>query len=300
MNTYITEYLERMAETKSVQTVKGHRSSLNTFLKHVDAEEPVQVLVKDVVNFRNKMFQEKKAGTVNTMLKRVKLFFEWCVAEGYVDLSPAKEVKLLTEGEALPKWLSEEQEDLLVKAVKKKYLGSTAKKKSYRELAIIMLMLKAGLRIGEVTGLKWDNVQLAEGKGKMLVHGKGHQQRVVPIIADLAEILQAYKDHHGMKGEYVFYSQMSDTITERMVQKLIKGFEGISLKDVVIDELHAHMLRHTFAHNLAKKGMALEAVARVLGHMKNDGTPNIAMTIRYTKANEAEIADDMEKILGLR
>jgi site-specific recombinase XerD len=295
---YINEYLEKMLETKSEQTVKGHKSTLNTFSKFVDAEEPVQVLVKDVVRFRQTMYQEKKAGTVNTMLKRVKLFFEWCAEYDYVDVSPAKEVKLLTEAEPLPKWLDEKQEDLLVRSIRSKYLGEDSKK-SYRELAIVMLMLKAGLRIGEVTGLKWENVQIHEGKGKMLIRGKGNQQRTVPLIPDLVAMIEQYKAHHGLKGEYVFYSQKADSITERMIQNIIKDFEGVSIKGTSLNELHPHMLRHTFAHNLAKAGMQLEAIARVLGHMKQDGTPNIAMTIRYTKANEQEIGDDMERILSI-
>jgi site-specific recombinase XerD len=299
MKAYIDTYLSEMAVTKSESTVKGHRSTLYKFADFVNAEEPVEVLVKDVVNFRNTLYQEKKVGTVNTMLKRVKLFFEWCVKKGFVDVSPAKEVNLLTESEQLPKWLTEEQEDLLIKAIKKKYLGEEAKKRSYRELAIVMLMLKAGLRVGEVCGLKWENVQIIGNKGKALIRGKGNQQRTVPLIPDVVEVLNQYKEFHGVKSEYVFYSQKSDRITERMVQKIVKEFEGVSQKGVTIDELHPHMLRHTFAHNLAKAGMALEAIARVLGHMKADGTPNIQMTIRYTKASEQEIGEEMERILAI-
>jgi len=299
MINYINEYLNEMLETKSEATVKGHRSTLNTFAKNVNAEEPIEVLVKDIVKFRNDMYAEKKAGTVNTMLKRVKLFFEWCETKGLTDVSPAKEVKLLTEAEQLPKWLSEAQEDLLLKAVKKKYLGAAAKKKSYREYAIVLLMLKAGLRIGEVVNLKWNEVQITNGKGKALIRGKGQQQRTVPLIPDVVTVLEQYKEYHGTRGEYVFFSQVSDKLTERWVQKLIKEFQGTSNKFVTLDELHPHMLRHTFAHNLARSGMALEAIARLLGHMKNDGTPNIAQTIRYTKSSEDEIAIDLENILSI-
>lgn len=287
-----------MSETKSESTIKGHRSSLNTFAKFVDVAEPIEVLVKDVKTFRDEMYSTKTTGTVNTMLKRVKLFFEWCEAMHLVDVSPAKQVKLLTEAEALPKWLDDKQEDLLVRAVRKKYLANE-EKKSYRELAIIMLMLKAGLRVGEVVSLKWDNIQIIEGKGKALVRGKGNQQRTVPLISELVQVLQQYKEHHPVKSDYVFYSQQSDSITERTVQLMIKEFQGESSKGVILDELHPHILRHTFAHNLAKAGMAIEAVARVMGHMKRNGTPNISMTIRYTKANESEIADDMESILSM-
>ncbi|WP_275764100.1 tyrosine-type recombinase/integrase [Priestia megaterium] len=297
MKQFIDTYLEKMAEEKSASTVKGHKSSLNKFASMVNATEPAEVLAKDVRNFRDELYKTMKTGTVNTMLKRLKTFFDWCVAEGLTDVSPASEIKLLVEGEQLPKWLSEEQEDLLLKAVRKKYLGASVKKKSYREYAIIMLMLKAGLRISEVTNLKHSELSLEAGK--VLIRGKGQQQRTVHLIPDLVKVLVSYIEFHGSKGEYVFFSQMSDKITERMVQNLIKNFKGVSLNEVVLDELHPHMLRHTFAHNLAKAGMPIESIARVLGHMKADGTPNIQQTIRYTKSSDVEIGENMDKILGI-
>lgn len=74
---------------------------------------------------------------------------------------------------------------------------------------------------------------------------------------------------------------------------------GLSNGKAEIRELSPHILRHTFAHNLARAGMQIESIARVLGHMKRDGTPNIMQTIRYTKNSEEEIHDEVEKILGI-
>lgn len=300
MKQLIDTYLNIMAETKSEGTVKGHRSTLYTFSEFVDVEEPIEVLVKDVVNFRNKMFEQKTVGTVNTMMKRVKKFFDWCVQEQLIDISPAKEVKLLTESESLPKWLDEKQEDLLVRTMKKKYLGANAKKPSHRELAIVLLMLKAGLRVSEVCNLKRSELQIIGKKGKALIRGKAQQQRTVPLIEDVVEVLNKYIEEHEFKGEYLFDSQKNERLSERTIQKMLKQLEGTSSKNAVLDELHPHILRHTFAHNLAKAGMALESIARVLGHMKRNGEPNLQMTIRYTKANEQEIGEDMERILSLR
>jgi site-specific recombinase XerD len=94
---------------------------------------------------------------------------------------------------------------------------------------------------------------------------------------------------------------MSDSISERMIQTLLKEFEGVNYRGVMLEEVHPHILRHTFSHNLATSGVALESIARVLGHMKKkDGSPNLAMTIRYTKASSDEIGDEMERALQTR
>ncbi|CDQ21692.1 tyrosine-type recombinase/integrase [Halobacillus karajensis] len=300
MKELINTYLEEMLETKSESTVKGHRSTLNRFARFVDVDEPVEIITKDVVRFRNEMYEEKKTGTVNTMLKRIKLFLSWCVDQGILEDSPAQEVKLLTASEEVPKWLTEQQEDLLIKKVRKKYQGSEAKKISYREEAIIRLMLQAGLRVQEVVNIKLDDIDAFGEKAKLLVRGKNNQQRIVPLIKEVYQIIQKYLKHHGTKGEYLFYSQKSDRITVKRIQDIVKEFQGVSRGNIVINELHPHMLRHTFAHNLANRGMALESIARVLGHTKKDGTPNIQQTIRYTKASDDELASNMEDILATK
>ena len=303
MEMYILEYIEEMAETKSVSTVKGHKSSLlsfNEFINEfIDVAEPVEVMVKDIVKFRKQQYEEKKAGTVNTMLKRIKKYFAWCVDKGYIDVSPANEVKLLTEGEQLPKWIDEKQEDFLIRLVKKTYLGNDVKNKSYKQLAIILLMLKAGLRVGEVAKLKWEEVQLIGDKGKALIRGKAQQQRTIPLISDVVEVLKKYREETDSEV-YVFLGRNNKQMTERGIQKMVSNFKGMSNKHVNLNELHPHVLRHTFAHNLAKQGMQLESIARLMGHMKKDGTPNIKQTIRYTKASDDEIGEDLERILSLR
>jgi site-specific recombinase XerD len=301
MKDLINTYLNEMSQTKSATTVKNHRSTLNKFFEFVEVEEPVEVMAKDVMKFKNMLLENGTVASVNTQIKRIKLFFKWCVEKGLIDDSPADEIGLVSEGEQPPKWLTPEQEDLLIRAIRKDYLGTHLKeeKKSYREYAIVLLMLKAGLRVSEVCNLKWADVELGERKGSALIRGKNNQQRVVPIISDVLKVMKLYLQKHGKKGEYVFYSQKSDRISERMVQTILNKYKGLSNGRVTITDLTPHILRHTFAHNLANAGMALEAIARLLGHMNKDGTPNIKMTIRYTKASNDEIFDQVEKILAI-
>lgn len=301
MKEYIGFYLEVEGQTKSPTTVRNLKSTLMKFQEFVDVSSPVEVIAKDVKRYKDRMLETSKVGTVNTQLKRIKKFFGWLTEEGIIDDNPAADIALVAEAEALPRWLDERQEDLLIRAIRKNYLGShlAEEKKSYRELAIVMWMKDAGLRVSEVTGLKWSDIKAGERKGHAIIRGKNDQQRTVPIISDLLKVMRLYEEKHGRKGEYVFYSQKGDTISPRTIQDILKRYEGLSNGVVTIDELTPHMLRHTYGHKLAKGKMAIESIARLMGHIKRNGQPNIQQTIRYTMASQDEITDEVEKILAV-
>lgn len=302
MNNHIEAYLNLIGQTSSGTTVKNHRSTLNKFAKFVGVDTPAEILARDIKRFKDELLASGKVASANTQLKRVKAFLNSLVVAGVLDVSPAEEIGLVAEAEALPKWLTMEQEDLLIRAIRKDYLGShlTEDKKSYREYAMVLLMLKAGLRVSEVCSLTWDALELGERKGTALIRGKFQQQRKVPVVSDVLKALRLYEEKHGRKGAYVFYSQKSDRISERMIQTILSKYVGLKNGITEINELTPHMLRHTFAHNLASSGqIQIESVARLLGHIKKDGTPNIQQTIRYTKASDEEIHKQVENILGL-
>lgn len=296
MMLFVESYLEEMAQTKSALTVKNHRSTLNKFYAFTGEADPVGILSRDVMHWKKQMLATGKEASCNTHLKRLKMFFN-CLVEGKIlDSSPAEDIGLVTEAEAVPKWLTKQQRDSLLRAVKKDSIGShlSEKKKSYRDYAMVFLMLQTGLRISELINLKWSDVELGERKGKILIRGKFGQQREVMIVSDVLGVMKHYKHHDGLKGPYVFYSQKNDQISPRRVQTLLGRYE-----EIIGGELTPHMLRHTFAHDLISGGMQLEAVARLMGHIKKDGTPNISQTIRYTKASIDEIGDQMESILSI-
>ena len=58
-----------------------------------------------------------------------------------------------------------------------------------------------------------------------------------------------------------------------------------------LPHLTCHALRHTFGHELAKAHTPLDVIAKLMGHFKRDGSPNIAMTIIYTNPG----MDDLER-----
>ena len=296
INTQVETFLDEMGQSKSILTVKNYRSTINKFIKFAEIQDVSEVLIRDVVRFKNENLAAGTVASSNTQLKRLKVFFNWAIDRGLLLDNPADDIKLTAAADLPPKWLTENERDKLIRAVKRDSIGShlTGKKRSYRNYAIVLMMLKTGIRLNELVELKWSDVMIGERRGSILIRGKGGQQREISIVTDLLATMKAYVAHDGKKAEFVFYSQQSDQISKRTVQTMIEGYS-----DVVEGPITAHMLRHTFAHDLINGGMQLEGVARLMGHIKRDGTPNIQQTIRYTKASDAELADSLEKILGM-
>jgi site-specific recombinase XerD len=298
---YMDNYLTEMKKTKSESTVKNHKATLNKFFKLAQALQPVEVLPEDIMKFKKAVLQTGTTASMNTQLKRIKAFFKWCVEMNILDMSPADDVKLVSEAEAVPKWFSPEQKGALLRAIKRDHLGDAVAvhKKSYRELLMVMLMMKAGLRVGELVNLKHSDCTLTDRKGVLIIRGKNDQQRTVPVTSDTLKVFKQYLEHHGTKGAYVFFSRQSDKVTEKTVQNILKKYEGLKTDTAELTEVTPHMLRHTYAHDLAKGGLAIESIARLMGHIKKNGQPNIQQTIRYTMSSMQEIQDEVEDILAI-
>jgi integrase/recombinase XerD len=75
-------------------------------------------------------------------------------------------------------------------------------------------------------------------------------------------------------------------MTTRAVQHIFAKYRKLT----EIDHLTGHALRHTFAHEMLSNGTPMDVVARLKGHMKADGTPNLQMTVRYTLSGAADLA----------
>lgn len=294
---HLTEYLDLLAQTKADSTVKNAKSTLTKFIAFTGVEDASEILARDVMRFKQNLLAGGTVNSSNIQLQRVKRFLNYLVDKNVLLDSPAEDIMPTAVADLPPKWLTEDQRDKLIRAVKRDGIGAQVaeSKRSFRNYAIVLMMLQTGIRVRELANLKWDDVELGERKGRLMIRGKNGQQRTLTITSDLLSVLKQYSYVDGYRGEFVFYSRKSNQIGVRTVQTMVESYSK-----TVDTNLTAHMLRHTFAHDLISGGMQLEAVARLMGHIKKDGSPNIQQTIRYTKASQEEIDEDMERILATR
>jgi site-specific recombinase XerD len=130
-------------------------------------------------------------------------------------------------------------------------------------------------------------------KGFLYVKGKGDKDRTIPLCKELRETLTRYlESRKDNPSSFVFPSQRSEQSTTRAIQLVIEGY-GDRLQ---MPHLTCHTLRHTFGHDLAVQHVPLDVIARLMGHCKADGSPNIAMTMKYTSPGLSDLENAVELI----
>jgi site-specific recombinase XerD len=152
-----------------------------------------------------------------------------------------------------------------------------------RDRAMFLLMLRSGLRIGEVAGLLLADLYLDEPHPRLLVRGKGSRERTVFLSrqAEHALHLHLAERPSAVESNHVFLSYQ------------LRGLSTTAIHDRVIHyrkkaEVHltAHRLRHSFANDLLSAGAPVTSIQQLLGHRW------LETTQIYVTANDQQVAAD--------
>lgn len=165
-----------------------------------------------------------------------------------------------------------------------------------RDYTILMFMLQTGVRVGELTGLIWDDI-LIKGHIKDLITIRGEiskfgKDRDIPVSKKLKDCIQDYivwmqKSITTIKPDYPMFQQYNriQALSTRQVERIVKRISGLALGR----SIHPHMLRHTFATNLMRVA-DIRIVQTILGHN------NIASTQIYTHPNSEDVTNAVDRL----
>jgi site-specific recombinase XerD len=161
-------------------------------------------------------------------------------------------------------------------------------------------MAKAGLRVSEVVALRRTHITWGGGEEKpklLIVAGKGEKDRTVPIDRELVGWLRRWdSERYGYATTFFHTCRATSTgavssgkhssLSTRTVQAMVrKHAEAAGLPVGGHDGVTPHVLRHTYATRLIRRGVALEAVRRLLGHA------DISTTQRYLHVTDPELEE---------
>lgn len=255
------------------KTWRDYQCDLKLFLRVIGERKSGEIRARDVDEFVNiQINQGFKPSTVNRRLAAVASFYAYLNSENKEIVCPVISKRHhLPEPQRLPRPV--EEDDLKIFFSEINNAG---------DRAMFTLMLRCGLRIGEVSGLKLSNLFLEEHPAKIIILGKGRRERTVFLSCEAKQALTAWLEQRPhISCGYVFISYQNrriSTTSINMHMKHIKERCGLTFT--------AHQLRHTFADQLLSVGMPITSIQKLLGHRFIETTQNYAM------ANDKQVQAD--------
>lgn len=143
-----------------------------------------------------------------------------------------------------------------------------------RNDALILMMFRHALRVGEVSSLKWSQVDLDNGCIN-ISRLKGSVSGSHPLRGDEIRLLRKLSKNKN-KGPYVFMSETKTPLSTRAIHDIIAK---AGKKALMPFSIHPHMLRHAAGYYLTNKGIETRTIMAYLGHK------NIQSTVIYTNVS---------------
>ena len=136
----------------------------------------------------------------------------------------------------------------------------------YRDLAIVLTMLCCGLRSQEVILLRREDVDFH--RASLLVRGKGKRERMVPLPEQLMAVYERYLNmERPHDGPGPFFVIMQGKHTGQILNRhSFRAFFWYHRKKLNLPKARPHQFRHAFASDLARVGVPLTTIQRLLGH----------------------------------
>lgn len=281
-------------------TIKSYISTWRRFERWMRRADPLQEIditqatQGDIAAFKRYLSNEAggrkgvaSAGTLNKTFVQLNAIFKYFHKKGIVIDNPVQHVKKPPQARRYPKWHTRNEQNSILRTVR-----NTGSKRNY---AMIVLMLRAGLRVEELVDVLLINVKVTDRKGSICVPPKnGDYERTVPLNSEARAAILTYLEERKSESSYLFVSQRSLKCTTRSVQHMIEAIR----KKADFPGLTCHTLRHCFGHDLltADPPVPIDQVAMLMGHFKEDGTPNIAMTMIYTTPSMEDFERAVETI----
>lgn len=219
--------------------------------------------------------------SLQRLLSSTRGFFKWLLREGKVEQNPAVPVRAPKSARHLPGTLDADTIDQLLDIKDKSPIA-------IRDKAIMELFYSSGLRLSELTDLNWDQLDL--GSGLVSVTGKGNRSRMVPVGQKAIEALVEWRKTRavlaGFDENRVFVSLRGKPISPRTVQARIRHW---AIRQGLPQNVHPHLLRHSFASHVLESSGDLRAVQELLGHA------DISTTQVYTHLDFQHLAKVYDK-----
>ncbi len=263
----VERYIDAMWMEKglSENTLSSYRLDLKHYQNWLEKNQNTSLLQGDRSHLQAylgaRVAQGQSPRSTARFMSCIRGFYRYSLREGRVTVDPTLDVDSPKLGRPLPKSLSEEDVERLLKA------PDVDIALEFRDRAMLELLYACGLRVTELTSLQL--VQVSMNQGVVRVFGKGSKERLVPMGEEALSWLQRYmagpraellKD---IPSDVLFPSRRGTQMTRQTFWHRIKIY---AKRAQIKKSLSPHTLRHAFATHLLNHGADLRVVQMLLGH----------------------------------
>lgn len=254
----------------------------NTIVKQMlfEVDKPVrEISTDDLRNYLAGYQKERNSSrvTIDNMRRIFSSFFGWLEDEDYILKSPVRRIHKVKTDKPIKDTFSDEGLELLRDACEE-----------IRDLAMIDLLASTGMRVGELVRLNREDINFHERE--CVVFGKGGSERMVYFDARTKIHLLNYIESRSDKNPALFVSLGLPN------HRLLIGGVETRLRTIgkraTLHKVHPHKFRRTLATRAIDKGMPIEQVQRLLGHVKID------TTMHYAMVNQVNVKNSHRKFIG--
>ncbi len=250
------------------------KKMINKIEKRID-----YITTEDLRDYLGKYRIKNKTNktTIDNIRRIFSSFFTWLEDEDYILKNPVRRIHKIKQGRVIREVLTDESLEILRDGCEE-----------IRDLAMIELLISTGIRVGELVNLDIDDINFQERE--CVVFGKGESEREVYFDARSKIHLIKYLESRTDKNPSLFVSfkkphrRLGISGVERRIRELGKKAN--------IKRVHPHKFRRTLATNAIDKGMPIEQVQKLLGHIQID------TTMQYAMVNQNNVKIAHRKFIG--
>jgi site-specific recombinase XerD len=257
----------------AARTWRDYGYDLHSFAAVVGDRSPDEITFRDVDRFVSLLAERGlQPGTVNRRLAAILSLYAFLSDEDSELVCPVIPRRhFLRAPQRLPRPV---QEDIL-----QRFFAAIT---DARDRAMFILMLRCGLRIGEVASLLLPDLYLDEDAPRILVRGKGSRERSVYLSRQAESALRAYlAERLSAPSDFVFLSYQLDGLSTTAIHKRLMRY-----RELAGIHLTAHQLRHSFATDLLNADAPVTSIQKLLGHRW------LETTQIYVQANDKQVCTD--------
>ena len=265
-NNIIDEFIDHLwlEDGLSKNTLNSYRTDLELFSGWLTTslkKNILDVTQADIQQYLSFKFPTSKSRTISRLLATLRRLFRYLLRENKVIIDPTLEIMSPKIPKSLPKSLSEEDVELLLKS------PDITDASGLRDKAMLELLYACGLRVSELINILLTETSMTEGI--IRITGKGSKTRLVPMGEEAVDWIKRYIDE-GRKNilkqktsKYLFVTIRGSAMTRQTFWHLIKRYSNIAQ---INKPMSPHILRHAFATHLINHGADLRVVQMLLGH----------------------------------